>query len=112
MISEKKQYRRNMIANEVIQILSDLLKRDPDIEVVSFWIKFKEQGANVPITYQKVLKFLTDSYSIKQTVLSALNYAEMEYKKDKSLGLLTIVLKTKVNTNRYGAVFNLELKNS
>jgi len=99
-----------MIANEVIQILSDLLKKDPQIEAVSLWLGWGKK-ANEPIFFNKVVKSLNDAYLTKQAILSALNHAEIECKKDKSIDMINIVLKTKINSNRIGAFFGLELKN-
>tara|TARA_R110002050_G_scaffold57866_7_gene130295 strand:- start:90827 stop:91168 length:342 start_codon:yes stop_codon:yes gene_type:complete len=109
MLSEIRKYRRDLIIYNIVNELLDMLKRDSSMEFVSIWIEFKEKGIDVPINYQKVVSTFSDIYALKKTIWAAFEYLEIEHKKDKSLNLLNIILKTKISTNKQGAIFKFKI---
>lgn len=106
---EKKQYNKNIALKKGWEGVSFLLAKDPFMEVVSIWIKFKSIGKDTPIFYERYLKDLSNEYAIKNTISSALAFTKSEYKKDNSLKLLKIKLKKQINTDKEGLVLQIDL---
>lgn len=109
MCSEKQKYNRSWITNEVLKELSCLVEKDPFMEAVSIWIRFKNKGIDVPVYYKKFIKAFSDRGTIKMTIGSALDFIKREHKKDNSLNMVNIVLKNKIDTSRLGHIIIVDI---
>lgn len=109
MISEKQHFKREYIFKETQKGLNFLKEQDQFLEAVSIWIKFRKSENCLPFFYPKTLKYLPNGYMLKDILDNALNYAKVMYRKDNSLGLLKIVLRTKINSEKHGEIILIDV---
>lgn len=112
MMSEKQNFKRNNIINEITNIVRKLAKDDENMEALTIRILFRKSSFNRSIFFNRSISSFLNISSLKYILNEVFEATSLNAKKDKTLDWIQLDIKKAINSNRIGRVLIIDLTNN